>query len=270
MLGFLKEKLAGGAKRMTGKTDMLEAACAMCALVGGADGDFSEDEATVALDRLMNHDVLSASFPPTQIEQRSIMPEAPKQVCPGKISPKREPGVPAPRAKANGDDWRCWPCIAIDVAMADGSVGDKEMKALKDIGTALGGFDLPAKYPQKNKTVPLAIGMAALARWRGLCWCWILPARLPSDIAPLKSASDRAQGGRWQDRSPEQHLPRPSTPRRSSPCSPKPRRCHAACHRSHATGDRLGLDPMTKAGRMVAVMRAERLLALTLLMAHRQ
>ena len=35
--------------------------------------------------------------------------------------------------------------IAIDVAGADGSIGDKEMKALRDLGTSLGGLS-PDRY----------------------------------------------------------------------------------------------------------------------------
>lgn len=35
--------------------------------------------------------------------------------------------------------------IAIDVAGADGNIGDKEMKALRDLGTSLGGLS-PDRY----------------------------------------------------------------------------------------------------------------------------
>lgn len=52
MFGKLKEKLTGGVARLNGKTDLLEAICAGCVLVGAADGDLSDDEAMVALDRL--------------------------------------------------------------------------------------------------------------------------------------------------------------------------------------------------------------------------
>lgn len=67
MFGKLKEKLTGGAARLNGKTDLLEAICAGCVLVGAADGDLSDDEAMVALDRLTNHDTLSKAFTATQI-----------------------------------------------------------------------------------------------------------------------------------------------------------------------------------------------------------
>ena len=38
MFAKMKEKLAGGAKRMQGRTDLLEAVCASAALVAAADG----------------------------------------------------------------------------------------------------------------------------------------------------------------------------------------------------------------------------------------
>ena len=73
MFGKLKEKLAGGATRLNGKMDLLEAICAACVLVGAADGDFSDDEASVALERLLNHETISAAFSATQIETLSLI-----------------------------------------------------------------------------------------------------------------------------------------------------------------------------------------------------
>ena len=68
MFGKLKEKLTGGASRLNGKTDLLEGICAACVLVGAADGDLSDDEAAIALDRLVNHETLSVAFSATMIE----------------------------------------------------------------------------------------------------------------------------------------------------------------------------------------------------------
>jgi tellurite resistance protein TerB len=146
MLGFLKEKLGGGAKRMTGKTDMLEAACATCALVGAADGDFSDDEAAVSLERLTTHEALSGAFSTSQIEAAfDKQVKRIKQGMSGRIGLRREVEEARTKGKATRDDLEMLFCIAIDVANADGSIEPAEMKVLRDIGTLLGGFD-PAKY----------------------------------------------------------------------------------------------------------------------------
>lgn len=144
MFGFLKDKLTGGAKRLSGKTDLLEAACAACALVGAADGDYSDDEAATGLDRLMNHDVLSKAFTGTQIESAfDKQAKRVKQGMSGRIGLRKE--IEEARTKSSTDDLEMIFCIAIDVANADGSIGDKEMTALRTIGKALGDFT-PERY----------------------------------------------------------------------------------------------------------------------------
>lgn len=143
MFGRLKEKLAGGAQRLNGKTDLLEAICAGCALVGAADGDFSDDEAAVALDRLLNHETLSVAFSATQIETAfDKQVKRVKQGVSGRLALRRE--VEEAKTKSTADDLEMLLVICIDVAGADGSIGDKEMAALKTLGQAV-GLD-PARY----------------------------------------------------------------------------------------------------------------------------
>jgi tellurite resistance protein len=143
MFGKLKEKLAGGAQRMNGKTDLLESICAACVLVGAADGDLSDDEATVALDRLLNHETISVAFSATQIEQAfDKQVKRAKQGLSGRIALRRE--IEEAKSKSTADDLEMILVIAIDVASADGDIGDKEMGALKTIGQAV-GID-PARY----------------------------------------------------------------------------------------------------------------------------
>lgn len=143
MFGKLKEKLTGGAQRLNGKTDLLEAVCAACALIGAADGELSDDEAGIALDRLMNHEILSVAFSGTQIEQAfDKQVKRVKQGMTGRIALRRE--IEEAKAKSTSDDLEMLLVICIDVASADGEIGDKEMAALKTVGQAV-GID-PARY----------------------------------------------------------------------------------------------------------------------------
>lgn len=143
MFGKLKEKLSGGASRLNGKTDLLEGICAACVLVGAADGDFSDDEASTALDRLLNHETLSVAFTATQIEAAfDKQVKRAKSGMSGRLGLRRE--VEEVKSKSTADDCEMLLVIAIDVAAADGDVGQKEMNALRSIGQAV-GLD-PARY----------------------------------------------------------------------------------------------------------------------------
>lgn len=144
MFGKLKEKMTGGAKRLSGKADLLEAGCAICALVGAASGDFSDDEAATALDRLTTHDTLSEAFSTTQIEAAFDKQVARvKKGMSGRVGLKRE--IEEAKAKSSTDDLEMLFCIAVDVAAADGNIEPAEMKVLREIGALLGGFD-PTRY----------------------------------------------------------------------------------------------------------------------------
>lgn len=136
MFGKLKEKLTGGAARLNGKTDLLEAICAAIALVAAADGDLSDDEAATGLDRLLNHETLSVAFSATQIEAAfDKQVKRVKQGMSGRLALRRE--VEEARNKSTADELEMLLVIAIDVATADGDIGPKEMTALKSIGQAV-------------------------------------------------------------------------------------------------------------------------------------
>lgn len=137
MFGKLKEKLTGGAARMNGKTDLLEGVCAACVMVGAADGDFSEAEAQVALDRLLNHETISVAFSTAQIEQAfDKQAKRAKAGMSGRIALTRE--VEDVKKKSTNEDMEMLFMIAIDVAGAEGDIGDKETVALNKIGTIIG------------------------------------------------------------------------------------------------------------------------------------
>lgn len=137
MFGKLKEKLTGGAKRLQGKTDLLEGICAACVLVGAADGDFSDDEAMIALERLQGHDTISDAFSSTQIEAAfDKQAKRAKSGMAGRLGLRKE--IEEVKGKATEDDREMLLVIAIDVAAADGDIGTKEMAALKTIAQAMG------------------------------------------------------------------------------------------------------------------------------------
>jgi tellurite resistance protein len=137
MFGKIKEKLTGGAARLNGKTDLLEGICAACVLVGAADGDLSDDEAAVALDRLLNHETLSVAFSATQIEAAfDKQVKRAKSGMSGRLALRRE--VEEVKGKSSSEDCEMLLVIAIDVAGADGDIGAKEMGILRTIGQAMG------------------------------------------------------------------------------------------------------------------------------------
>lgn len=137
MFGKLKDALTGGTTRLNGKADLLEGICAACVLVGAADGDLSDDEGAVALDRLMNHETLSKAFSGTQIETAfDKQAKRAKSGMSGRLALRRE--VEDVKAKSSSEDCEMLLVIAIDVAYADGSAGDKEKAALRTIAQAMG------------------------------------------------------------------------------------------------------------------------------------
>lgn len=137
MFGKLKDALTGGTTRLNGKADLLEGICAACVLVGAADGDLSDDEGAVAMDRLMNHETLSKSFSPTQIEAAfDKQAKRAKSGMSGRLALRRE--IEDVKAKSSQEDCEMLLVIAIDVAMGDGEIGQKEMAVLRTIGQSIG------------------------------------------------------------------------------------------------------------------------------------
>lgn len=140
MFGKLKDRLTGGAKKLSGKTDLLEGICAMCALTASADGDISETEMETALNALTSHAALSAAFTPTQIEQAfDKQLKRATGTMSGKLGLKRE--IEEAKAKNSSEDLEMALMIAIDVAAGDGQIGAEEKKVLTDLAQRL-GFNL--------------------------------------------------------------------------------------------------------------------------------
>ena len=136
MLGFLKEKLGNGASRLSGKTDLLEATCAACALISAADGDIEDEELGATLEQLVNHPTLSTAFAQTVIEQTAnTMFKRAKGGSMGRIGLMKE--IEQAKGKATSDDLELVLAIAVDVSRAEGEIEPAEMKVLEKIANAL-------------------------------------------------------------------------------------------------------------------------------------
>jgi len=137
MFGKLKEKMLGGAARLNGKTDLLEGISAACIMVGAADGNLSDDEALAALDRLLNHETISVAFAASQIEAAfDKQAKRAKTGLSGRLALQRE--IEDVVKKSTAEEKEMLFVIAIDVASADGDIGDKEKAMLNKIGGIVG------------------------------------------------------------------------------------------------------------------------------------
>lgn len=136
MLKMFKEKLAGAVSRLSGKTDLLEATCAACALVAAADGDIEDEELAATLEALQAHPTLSEAFGSSQIEAcANTMFKRVKGGAMGRIGLMKE--IEEARAKSSSDDIELVLAVAIDVSRSDGEMEPQEMAVLSKIATAL-------------------------------------------------------------------------------------------------------------------------------------
>ena len=137
MFGIFKEKMKGAASRMSGRTDLLEATCAACALSASADGTISDGEIAATMDALTNHPTLSVAFKTSQIEQCA---DAMLKRAKGGLMQRRglQKEIEQAVGKSTSDDLELILCVAIDLARADGGgIGAEEMKVLGGIANTL-------------------------------------------------------------------------------------------------------------------------------------
>lgn len=131
------ERLTGGAKKLSGKTDLLEGICAMAALVAIADGEIEDSEVEAALGALTSHATLGEAFTSAQIEAAfDKQLKRAKGGIAGKLSLKRE--IEEAKSKNTAEELEMAYVIAIDTSMADGTMEPEEKKVLEDLGKRLG------------------------------------------------------------------------------------------------------------------------------------
>lgn len=130
-----KDKITGASSRLNGRTDALEAVCAAAALIAAADGDIADDEVASTLNVIANNETLSNAFDVRTIEQTADkMLKRAKGGFSGQAGLWKEIEDVA-KDKAVAEDVLL---IALDVAHADGEVGEKEQKVLTKLSAKLG------------------------------------------------------------------------------------------------------------------------------------
>lgn len=144
MFGKLKEMVAGGKNRLSGKTDLLEGIAAGGILVAAADGDLDSSEVGVLIESLQAHEVIGAAFSAKQIEQTvQKMIDAASPNAAGKIGMvgkmKLEKEVREVKAKSSSEDLEMMLAILADVAGADDDGLEPAEKAvINKISNSLG------------------------------------------------------------------------------------------------------------------------------------
>lgn len=135
MLAKLKERLAGGKNRLAGRTDLLEAVCAMSALVAAADGSIDDSEVEASIKAVTSSEALNTAFDARAIEgcmNRMIDRANGGRV--GRIGLSKE----IEDIKANPDDAEIVLLTGLDVAEADGNIDEQEMAVLRKVAGQLG------------------------------------------------------------------------------------------------------------------------------------
>lgn len=131
----LKEKLSGSIKKISGRTDFLEAVCASCALVASADGEISDSEIKMTTDIIKNNPTLSSAFKATQIEKcADTMLKRAQGGRSGRFGLYKE----IEEISADASMAEIVYLAALDVAEADGKFEASEKKVLKEIANKLG------------------------------------------------------------------------------------------------------------------------------------
>ncbi|MEM7602858.1 MAG: TerB family tellurite resistance protein [Verrucomicrobiota bacterium] len=135
MFKNIQAKLMGGAKRMSGRTDMLEAVCAACAWTAAADGSIDDSEIDQSVKAVTSNETLNTAFGAREIEG-----------CMERMIDRANGGRMGIRGlqkeiediKSNAEDAEMVLLAAMDVADADGNMDDDEVKVLEKIAKLLG------------------------------------------------------------------------------------------------------------------------------------
>ena len=135
MLKALKERLAGGANRLQGRTDILEAVTAAAALVAIADGEIEDSEVEATVKAVKANEALNTAFDSRQIEgaiQRMLDRAQGGRV--GQMGLYKEIRDVA----GSTEDAELVYLTALDIAEADGEVEPQEQTVLAKIAKELG------------------------------------------------------------------------------------------------------------------------------------
>lgn len=135
MLKALKDRLSGGANRLQGRTDLLEAVCASAALTAAADGSIDDSEIEATIKAVTANEALNTAFDARQIEgcmQRMLDRAGGGRV--GQMNLMKELDDIA----SNSDDSEMVFLTALDIADADGEIDPAEQAMIDKIAKRLG------------------------------------------------------------------------------------------------------------------------------------
>lgn len=135
MLSFLKDKFSGASKRLSGRTDLLEAVCASAALVAAADGSIDDDEIVATSRAVAANKVLKDAFDTRTIE--ATIDTMLKRAEGGRVG---QAGLMKEIAEAssNHEDAELIMFTALDIAEADGEISPEETAMMEKIASKLG------------------------------------------------------------------------------------------------------------------------------------
>lgn len=135
MFGIFKNKAVDSVKRLSGRTDILEAAAAIAARVASADGKIEDEEIVAALEAIGSIDTITSAFSATQIEN-AVNKQFNRAKNPvGRIQLKKE------LTDITGSDEETRQLVflvGVMAAQAVGGVGPEETARLKEDGKLLG------------------------------------------------------------------------------------------------------------------------------------
>lgn len=134
MLKALKLKMSGGANRLQGRTDLLEAVCASAALVAASDGSIDDKEIEATIKSVTANEALNTAFDARQIEgsmQKMLDRAGGGRV--GQMNLFKELDDIA----GNPDDCEMVLLTAMDIADADGEVDAAETAMIEKIAKRL-------------------------------------------------------------------------------------------------------------------------------------
>ena len=131
---FLKKTASGLFNKYSGNKDFIEAVCAASALVAAADGTISDDEIETIVTTISNNPKLSAAYSNSEIEEQARKQLRKASSISGRVGLKRElEDVAGKDIEIREDVF----AAALDVATADGDIGQKERAALQNIASIL-------------------------------------------------------------------------------------------------------------------------------------
>lgn len=131
---FLKKTASGLFNKYSGNKDFIEAVCAASALVAAADGTISDDEIETIVTTIGNNPKLLAAYSNSEIEEQARKQLRKASSISGRVGLKRElEDVAGKDIEIREDVF----AAALDVANADGDIGQKERAALQNIASIL-------------------------------------------------------------------------------------------------------------------------------------